>query len=111
MTLNGVEQVTVHRRSKTGDDDYGNPVFTRESILFTSVLVGFGSTSEPSIVDGDPVKSGVTLYFPAGSEIVDGDEFEIRGEMWVKDGDPQVWVSPFSGFNAGVVVMVRRSRG
>lgn len=111
MTLSGVETVSIHRREQVGVDAHRNPEYERTEIVIGNCLVGFGATNEPTIVDGNPVDSNVTLYLPNNTEVVDGDEFEIRGELWVKDGDPHAWVSPFAGFNPGVVVMVRRRRG
>ncbi len=111
MTLSGVETITIHRREQVDVDAHGNPVYERTEVVIGNCLVGFGSTNEPSLVDGDPVDSNVTLYLPHNAEVFDGDEFEIRGELWVKDGDPHAWVSPFAGFDPGVVVQVRRRRG
>jgi hypothetical protein len=51
------------------------------------------------------------LYFPHGTVIETGDEFEVRGQHFVKDGRAMDWISPFAGQFAGVVVNVRQTLG
>ena len=102
--------MTIVRRTAGTADQYGNPTHTTQLIQVENVLVAFGSSSEPVEVARNPIDAGVTLYFPNGTQIHSGDEFEVRGERWVKDGDPQVWPT-VNGFAVGVVVPVRRRRG
>lgn len=111
MILTGDEPIFIHRRVATGVNDHGNTIFETREILVRNCLVAFGSTSEPVLVDGKPVDSALTIYFPPETNIVDGDEFEIRNQRWVKDGDPLNWQSPWPDFSPGVVVNVRRRRG
>jgi hypothetical protein len=103
------ELVTVTRSIVDVDDDYGNPTFTT-STFTVACLVGFGSTSEPALADANPVSSQMTLYMPAGTVIIDGDIFGIRGDLYVKDGTARAWASA-SGIPKGVVVAVRRHDG
>lgn len=111
MILSGDEPVFIHRRVQTGVDEYGNPEFEKQQVLVRNCLIGFGATNEPTLVDANPVDSVLTVYMPPETQILDGDEFEIREKMWVKDGDPHDWKSPFPDFVPGVIVMVRRRRG
>jgi hypothetical protein len=103
------ELVTVTRSVIDAFDDYGNPTFTT-STFTVACLVGFGSTSEPALADANPVSSQMTLYMPAGTVIIDGDIFGIRGDSYVKDGTAQAWSSKLN-VAKGVVVMVRRHDG
>lgn len=109
--ITGTETVTIIRRALGATDEYGIPTETVTEIEMTRVLVGFGSTSEPVSAEADPQNLGITLYFPSGTVIEQNDEFIIRGERFVKNGRAMDWVSPFSGFDAGVVVPVRQHLG
>jgi hypothetical protein len=109
--IQGVESVTIVRKTTTGTDEYGLPVTTTQQIVVPRVLVGFGSTEEPVSAFEDPQAERVTLYFEQGTVIQQQDEFIVRGEKFVKDGRHNDWLTPFSGFFPGVVVYVRAHRG
>lgn len=103
------EPVTVARSVFDSADDYGNPTYSTTSFT-VQCLVGFGSTDEAVSADTNSVSSQVTLYMPAGTVIVDGDVFDMRGDSYVKDGIAQAWASA-SGVPKGVVVAVSRHDG
>jgi hypothetical protein len=111
MSLSGTESVTIIRRTLGAEDEYGLNQFTTTEIVIDKVLVGFGSTSQPVVVDAKPQDVSVTLYFPHGTVIMPEDEFIIRGSRWVKDGRVMDWVAPFGSFSPGVVVNVRQTLG
>jgi len=111
MIVRTDEPIIIHRRSQNGTDQYGNPTFTVEEILVRDALFAWGTTEEPVEVSRDPLEAKLTLYFPYGTVIQDGDEFEIRETMWVKDGEPNEWQQLWPGFEPGVVVGVRRKVG
>jgi len=106
----GGETVQIKRRSATATDGYGNKTYSLTTITVNNVLVGFGNSNEPVEVERDAIDAKLTLYFPNGTAIADGDRFIIRGSEWVKDGIPEVYNPPFD-FSAGVVVRVRRRNG
>jgi hypothetical protein len=106
----GGETVTIKRRTEAATDAYGNKTYTTANIVVKNVLVGFGSTTEPIDVERDAIDAKITLYFPKGTVINDGDQFTIRNSEWIKDGQPAVYNPPFQ-FSAGVVVYVRQTRG
>jgi hypothetical protein len=107
---NGGETVTIKRRGESGTDQYGNKTYTLTSIPVQNVLIGFGASGEPTAVDRDPIDAKLTLYFPSGTAIQEGDKFSIRGEDWEKDGQAQDFKPPFD-FSAGVVVPVKKRNG
>jgi hypothetical protein len=47
---------------------------------------------------------------PFGTEIFDGDIFEVAGEQWVKNGDPATWPI-VNGLVPGVTIGLRRHLG
>lgn len=72
----------------------------------------------------DPGSSGETLdlarnvlttqpkvYAPAGSDITAADRLVVRGVTYEVDGDVAEWRSPFTGWEPGIVVPLKRSEG
>jgi hypothetical protein len=111
VALTGDEVINISRRSLGAFDDYGNATTTRTSIAVANCLIGFGSTNEATDPARNPVDAALTIFLPSGTEVLDGDEFEIRGEMWVKDGDAISYQVDWPGFTPGVSINVRRRRG
>jgi hypothetical protein len=109
--IRGGETITVRRRSQASTDDYGNPVYTTTTITIKDALVAFGSTDEPVDASRNPIDSKITIYLPNGTTVQDGDTFLIRNTSWVQDGQHQDWVSPFTSFEAGTVVQLRKRVG
>lgn len=109
--IRGGETITIRRRSESGVDDYGNPTYTTTTITLKDALVAFGSTDEPIDPERDAVDAKIVVYLPAGTVIVDGDEFTIRNSTWVKDGLASIWTNPFTSFDSGVVVNLRQRNG
>lgn len=110
MIIRGDEPIVIIRRTANGTDKYGNATHSTEEILIRDGLFALGSSSEPNLVDRDPMDATLTLYLPAGTEIREGDIFEIRNTRWIKDGHAETWPSPV-GLDTGVVVNVRRRVG
>lgn len=111
MIIRGDEPIYHYKRTQTGVDAYGNPTFTKSSTLIRDALFAYTGTEEPVEENRNPVDATLTLYLPEGTIVGDGDEFDIRGTRWVKDGEPEEWPQLWSGFVPSVVVHVRRRRG
>jgi hypothetical protein len=109
--IRGGESVQIKRRSKTSRDEFGNNVYQETTLTVRDVLVAIDAGSEPADAVRDHVDQTLTLYFPNGTKVQDGDRFVIRGTQWLKDSAIQNWISPFAGLDAGVVVKVRRRNG
>lgn len=106
----GNETVVITRRSAATTDDFGNKTYTTTTLTVKGCFLGFGGGSEPIDANRDPVDTKVTLYFPNGTKIEEGDVFTVRGTKFVKDGSPEAWENPF-GLDSGVVVQVRKRNG
>lgn len=106
----GNETVTIKRRSAAPVNEYGNKTYSLTTITVKGCFLGFGGGSEPVDANRDPVDTKVTLYFPNGTQILEGDRFIVRNIEWVKDGSPEAWENPF-GLDSGVVVQVRKRNG
>jgi len=74
----GNETVVITRRSATSTDDFGNKTYTTTTLTVKGCFLGFGGGSEPVDANRDPVDTKVTLYFPNGTKIEEGDVFTVR---------------------------------
>jgi hypothetical protein len=54
---------------------------------------------------------GFNIYAPPGADIRPTDRVVARGETHEIDGDPGVWVDPFSQTEKGVEIRTRRVEG
>lgn len=104
------QTIQIVREHNSVIDAHGNPVYSTNTVTLNNVLVAFGDTGEPADANRSPLDSRVTLYMPAGSEILDGDQFIIDGEHYLKDGIAQNWQSVTNN-PVGVVVYLRRRDG
>jgi hypothetical protein len=108
--IQGTKSVTIIRQGSSTVDAYGNATFTTSEVVIDGVLVAYNSSSEPVDINRDPVSTMLTLYLPFGTEIFDGDIFEVAGEQWVKNGDPATWPI-VNGLVPGVTIGLRRHLG
>jgi len=111
VIIRGDEPIYHYKRTQTGRDAHGNPSYTKSSSLIRDALFAYTGSMEPVEANRDAVDAHLTLYLPEGTVVGDGDEFEIRGSRWVKDGDPEEWPALWPGFTPGVVIKIRRRRG
>ena len=109
--IRGGETITIKRRSAASVDEFGNKTFSTTTITVKDALVGIGTGDEPIDPTRNPSDYKVTLYLPNGTVIQDGDIFVVRGSQWQKDGGAMEWISPFTGFETGIVVPLRKRNG
>ncbi len=109
--IRGGETIVITRRSATSTDAYGNNTYATTTITVKDALVAIGGTSEPIDIARDAVDSNLTVYLPNGTVVQDGDVFTIRNSKWVKAGQALEWISPFTSFEGGVVVPLRKRNG
>lgn len=110
MLIRGDEPIIIIRRSENGIDAYGNATYATEEILIRDGLFAYLGSSEAEDINRNPLDAKLTLYLPPGSDVRDGDLFEIRETLWEKDGQVQQYPNAV-GFETGVVVPVRRRVG
>jgi hypothetical protein len=104
----GTETVTVIGRSAGTVNAYGIPEQIIVSYNIADCLVEYDSTSEPVLATENPVVQTATVYIPLPALVDEFDEFDIRGERWVKDGSVMQWESPFGRPVEFLIVKVRR---
>lgn len=100
------------RRSPGGVDDYGDPI---DSTTATTELVGaFVAPRETSEIRGRGragVIVGLTLYAPYGTDLVHTDQIDVDGELFELEGEIGPWRNPFTEWEAGIEVALRRVAG
>lgn len=109
--IRGGETITIRRRSKASTDDYGNPTYTTTTITVKDALVALQAGTEPIDAERNATDNKLTVYIPNGTPILEGDVFIIRNTTWVKDGQVQEWISPFSSLQGGTAIPVRQRVG
>lgn len=103
------EPITVITRTKNGVDGYGDDTSTETS---TTVTGAFAPTSTAELTDGgDTVISQPQAYLPPGTVVTPTSVLVIRGNRYEVDGDPADWRQPFTGWNPGIAVPLRRVTG
>jgi hypothetical protein len=97
------QTVTLRHRVAAGKDEYNNDTYS-----FTEVKVGPCSvqqtTSREAVNFTDQVSTNILVFVPYGTDvgyldamIIDGVEYEVIGE-------PDKWMSPFSGHTSPIRV-------
>lgn len=104
------ETVThIRPGTQTGVDRYGKPIFSDVSNTVENVAV------EPSGSVRDPQtgfvteKRGFTLYLPSSETNGPDDRFTVRGKTYKVAGTSSDWVSPFTSWTPGNVVVLEET--
>ena len=89
-------------------DRFGDSAGFQAHHRITNVAVEWNNSTEPDAGERELVQSDVTLYCPAGTDILASDRVELPdGDEYFVVGKPQRWQSPFTGWKPGVVVQLR----
>lgn len=114
MDFIGSEKIQIVRNG-TGVEDpiFGRREPVKEYIDVNGVFVAWGSSSTNESLYRTTLQAEVTFYLPAGTKVLEGDNFRYRGETWEKVGISQEWEAPpsFGNWLAGVVVNAKRVTG
>lgn len=110
MTFPFGQTVTLITRTVSGQDSYGNDVYTETT---TDVTGAFDPGTSAEAVQGqDLLTVQPTVYLPADVDVPSAvDAVEIAGQRYEVDGSPNVYQSPFTGWRPGTVVRLRRVTG
>lgn len=94
------------------EDAHGNPV---ESWSPPVVVEGCAFAPQGTVETFTPgrnmVSSSPMLYVPTGTVVSARDRVTVRGSRFLVDGDPAVWVNPYTGSRPGVAVKLERVAG
>jgi hypothetical protein len=105
------ESVTRLRRVAAGTDRYGSPTFTESSTAITGAAFAPGGSVEPVEVGRAAVITSPALYFRSTVDLLATDRVIVRGTTYTVEGDPAVWVSPYTGETRGVSVSLKAVTG
>lgn len=104
------KMVTILHRKLSGTDEFGNDVYTSTPEQVGPCAVQQGSSRE-NIAFNDQVITNLIAFLPYGTTVGYLDAIVVDGVQYEIDGDPDVWVSPFSGHTAPVRVEARIVKG
>ena len=101
-----VEPIYRHRRSQTGSDGRGNPIYKWTRTSLADGLFSPGGTVEPVEPGREPVVTSPTIHwFKMWPDVVASDRIEVRGATYEVIGEPAEWRGTRVG---GLVVKLRR---
>jgi hypothetical protein len=110
--FNFPEDFTLLSRGVTGSDADGNDVYGTAETPATGAFAPEGSTE---LIQGqDTVISNLTIYLSPDSPVpvaTDKVRRELTGETFDIDGQPAVFVNPFTGDQPGAVLRLERVTG
>lgn len=106
---------TVSRiRAPLVGDRYGNQVRDWDNATRVDIPgcgVAPRTSGEETEQGRQGVIVGIAVYAPAGTDIGPHDRLDVRGEVYEVDGEVADWRSPFTGWQPGIVVNLRRVEG
>ena len=111
MTFPYGETVTVRTMTVTGRDGDGNDVRTPSDTALKNIPIWDPRFGNSELVQGQNlVTSDMALWLPFGTVITPTDRVIVRGDVYEVDGNPAVFVNPFTG-TSGVQVNLKRVTG
>lgn len=109
MTFPFGEPITIVTRVKSGTDDYGDDTFTESTVTVSGAFdptIGIEYTGS-----GDTVVTNPQALLPYDAPVTSTSVLVIRGDRYEVDGEPNQWRSPFTGWEAGLAVPLKRVTG
>ncbi|MGZ6806389.1 MAG: hypothetical protein ACXVGG_07115 [Mycobacteriaceae bacterium] len=106
MTFPFGQTVTLVKRVKSGQDAFGNDVYSTTTVAVSGAFAPGGSSEQ--LQGQDVVITQPTVYLPAGTDVSAVDAIDVAGQRFEVDGSPNDWQNPFTGWRPGVEVKLRR---
>lgn len=106
------ESVTVQARVVGVEDSHGNPVESfADPVTVDGCAFDPGGSVETLGPGREQVVSRPRVFLPADTVITARSLLTVRGLLYRVDGDPAVWVNPFTGWAPGTVATLERAAG
>jgi hypothetical protein len=99
--LNWGQTVTILNRYVSGQDDYGNDVYSYTPQQVSNCSVQQASTRE-NLQFTDQVTTGIIVFVPYGTQVGYLDAVVVNGVTYEVTGNPTSWVSPWTGHTAPI---------
>lgn len=105
------------RSTTTGTDSLGDPITTEARVTLADCIVaprsGFAGSSSGDITERarQGVIVGLSLYAPFDADVVHTDQLEVDGVLYEVDGEAGRWKQPWSGWEAGCEIALKRAAG
>jgi hypothetical protein len=108
MTAPFTQTVMLVRRTKGGQDSFGNDTFTEAASPVQAVVALRTGTEQSS--GRESLSERLSVYLPAGTNLSYLDAVLVAGERWEVDGDPTAYTHALTGWTPGVEVGLVRFR-
>lgn len=111
------ETVTVYNRTVIGTDRGNAPIYGFDAgtaisgVAVAPIMLQTVSGEANEIGRHSNVGSRWRLYFPPGVSVNAYSRVQIRGQLYDADGEPGEWISPYSQWEPGIELLVRKVDG
>ena len=103
------ETITLNRPTVSGQDGYGNDVYTTTAETLANVPV-WPATSTESVQGQDLVSADLTAVLPSGTDVAAVDSVLVYGDTYQIVGQPGRYRNPFSGTDL-IEIQLRKVTG
>lgn len=102
--------VTLIKRAVSGQDAYGNDVYSETPVpVYPCVVQPSGSTEFVQFTD--QVSTDLAIFMPYETDVSPTDAVEYNGIRYEIQGDVSRWQSPFSGHTSPIQMRVSKVSG
>lgn len=102
--------VTLVKRTKGPPDSFGNDTWVTTTVDVIAQAFDPGISSE-QVQGQDVLTTQPKVFLPPGTDVSYLDAVIINGEQSEVDGSPSQPISPFTGWQPGVIVKLKRVTG
>ena len=106
--------MAVVRIRPASRDEYGDQIADDDTYSDLELAGAFTAPRTSSDTDGparDGAVVGLTLFLPAGADVVRTDLIEVDDVRYRIDGDLADWTSPLTGWAPGLTAALVRAEG
>ena len=103
--------LTVIKRIDSGNrDEMGNVIYDEKPVKVSNCVFQSQSSTE-NLEFADQLLVTNVVFMPAGSDVQSVDAIEVFGDRYEVVGDPNSYISPFSGHQSPIRVNLSKIRG
>ena len=106
-TVTRLRATTTTNRYSDTERDWSNP----DELAIDGCAVAPRDSPETPGDNRDGIIIGFTVYAPEGADVTATDRLRVRGDDYDVDGEPAVWVNPWTSVEEGVEIRTRVVNG